>query len=114
MMVTKQGKTLHLRLTREVDTVMRKFISRRGDVRTIILGMFEKMDLGSVDLPKMEFEHRRGSPKATTILNFPHKYHLSLKRLSQERECSMNALVNGGIKAYTSVLKRGRRERQSI
>jgi len=101
-MTKKESSTLHLRLLRDIDATMRQLISRRGDVRRIILGMFKEIDLKVVEVPAMAFDHQAGKARATTILNLPYKYHSQLKRISKDRECSMNALVNGGIRAYTS------------
>lgn len=89
---------LHVQLLPEIDEIMRLGISRRGDLRNLLLQMFAEVDMKAVTLPEMQFDHGIGNAKATT-LNVPCSVHERLKRTAKKRGCSMNALVNGGIKA---------------
>jgi hypothetical protein len=105
-MAQAQNKILHMRLVEEVDAEMREFVSRRGDLSELILGMVKNVDLESVKIVKVVLCENR---EATTIFNFPHKDHANLKRIAKKRGCSMNALINSGIKAYCGVLRKQRR-----
>jgi hypothetical protein len=91
---------VQIRLLPEIDAEFRKLISRRGDVRAVVMGMLEAVDLRSVALPEMLFRRSAKKAKPTTILNFPVDAHLKLKRLAKDRGCSMNALMNGGLKVF--------------
>lgn len=101
----KPGKMLQIRLLPEIDAEFRKLISRRGDVRAVILTMFEVIDLKSVPLLEMLFRRSRKVAKPTTLLNFPVELHSKMKRIAKARGCSMNALMNGGMKLFVERLK---------
>lgn len=97
---SQTGFTLYVNLLPEIDAMLRKtMVRRRGDVRRIILEMFETCDLNAIEVPEMRFEGRSNG-KPTTVLNVPNKYHRAVKQAADLRGCSMNAVINGGIKAY--------------
>lgn len=52
-MAQAQNKILHMRLVEEVDAEMREFVSRRGDLSELILGMVKNVDLESVKIVKV-------------------------------------------------------------
>jgi hypothetical protein len=111
--MTPTTTKLHVRLLPSVDEGIREFLSRKGDLSNHVLQMFDTVDLETVRLPDMRAELARDteSTSATTIDNFPDTYHRKLKRTAAARGCSMNALINGGIKEYIAILKKATKKK---
>jgi hypothetical protein len=84
----------------EIAAEFRKLTHQRGDVRAVVMGMFECVDLNSVPLPEMLFRRKSNLPKPTTVLNFPVELREKMKAIAKDRGCSMNALMNGGLKLF--------------
>jgi hypothetical protein len=87
-----------LRLLLDVDARLRKRISRRGELVTLIVLILNAIDLRSV--PLLEFSSDLEDLLATTV-KLPAALHANLKRIASSRQSSMNALMNSAIWAYT-------------
>ena len=103
---TNPGRMLQIRMLPEIEDDFRKLTPRRGDVRAAVMGMFECVDLNSVPLPEMLFRRRSRLPKPTTVLNFPVELREKIRAIAKERGCSMNALMNGGLKLFIDTYTR--------
>lgn len=96
-MTQKQYVTLHLLLSTDVDASMRALICRRGDIRDLVMEMFGSVDLRTVDVYKQTVDF--DTAKATTV-RVPGQARTVLKRAAKARKCSMNALMNSGIRLF--------------
>lgn len=105
---TNPGRMLQIRMLPEIEAEFRKLTHQRGDVRAVVMGMFECVDLNSVPLPEMLFRRKSRLPKPTTVLNFPVELREKIKAVAKERGCSMNALMNGGLKLFIDTYNRKR------
>ena len=104
---------LHIRLLPITDDAIRDHVRRHGDMARHILAMCASVDFSTVELPSMDAVTRRtgDSGSYTTIANFPLALRKMLKKTAVERECTMNALINGGIIAYAAKLRKKSKSR---
>jgi hypothetical protein len=107
--IEQKNRTVHIRLLASVEEEFREFTPRRGDLANRVFWMFGEVDLEKIAIPNMRLE-RGQKMRASTISNFPDELHNRLKMISSKRGCTMNALINGGIKAYTELLKSKKRK----
>jgi hypothetical protein len=100
---------LHIRLLPSADDAIRDFVRKRGDLGRRVLEMLETIDLTTVKLPNMDGATKTAVAGSYTSVDIPTTEHKRLMRLSIERECTMNQLVNGGILAYAARLRKQKR-----
>ena len=107
--IEQKNRTVHVRLLASVEDEFREFTPRKGDLAKRVFWMCNEVDLEQVAIPNMRAE-RGQKMRASTISNFPDELHNRLKMISSKRCCTTSALINGGIKAYTELLKSKKRK----
>jgi hypothetical protein len=96
------------RLTSAVDSRLRRHLSRRGQLATLIVLILNTIDLMTV--PVLELGSDFEEPVVTSA-KLPAALHADLKRIARLRGSSMSALMNSAIWSYTEEMskKDGRR-----
>jgi hypothetical protein len=84
-----------VRLLRDVDARLRRHISRRGELVTLIILILNTIDLMTVPVLEMS------SDIAETTVKLPATLRDKVKSIACKRGSSMNALINSAILAYT-------------
>lgn len=92
---------VQIRLLARIDTKLRRHVSKKGDVKTHVLAMLEAVDLNKCPVPAMQYG--AAGPKSTTVI-MPSEIYEWVEKAADARECSINALLNGGIAAYVKLL----------
>ena len=102
--IEQKNRTVHIRLLPFIEEEFREFTPRKGNLAQRFFWMCKEVDLEQVAIPNMRAE-RGEKMRASTISNFPDELHNRLKMISSKRGCTTSALINGGIQAYTELLK---------
>jgi cytidylate kinase len=83
---------LAIRLNEGVNEALRTLIRYRGDLSTMALGALEAVDLTHVALVSAEERMVRD-----TTITMPRQLHKRLKQIADDRDTSMNILVNTAL-----------------
>jgi len=83
---------LAIRLTEGVNEALRTLIRYRGDLSTMALEALEAVDLKRVALVSAEQRMVRD-----TTITMPRQLHKRLKQIADDRDISMNILVNTAL-----------------
>jgi hypothetical protein len=83
---------LAIRLNEGVNEALRSLIRYRGDLSVMAIEALESVDLGSVALVSVEEKMVRD-----TTISLPRPLHKKLKTIAEDRDTSMNILVNTGL-----------------
>ena len=83
---------LAIRLTEGVNDALRTLIRYRGDLSAMAIEALTAVNLESVGLVSVEEEMVRD-----TTITLTRAMHKKLKRISDDRDTSMNILVNTGL-----------------
>ncbi|MBX7135092.1 MAG: hypothetical protein K1X67_20695 [Fimbriimonadaceae bacterium] len=83
---------LAIRLNEGVNDALRGLIRYRGDLSAMAIEALTTVDLGTVTLVSVEEKMVRD-----TTITIPRVVHKKLKKISTERETSMNILVNTAL-----------------
>jgi len=83
---------LAIRLNEGVNEALRTLIRYRGDLSVMAIQALESVDLGTVALVSVEEKMVRD-----TTISLPRPLHKKLKKIADERDSSMNILVNTGL-----------------
>jgi hypothetical protein len=98
------------KLTSAVDSRLRRHLSRRGQLVTLIVLILNTVDLMTV--PVLELGLDLEELIATTV-KLPAALHADLKRIARLRGSSMSALMNSAIWSYTEEMSKKDRRRRS-
>jgi hypothetical protein len=88
----EQTIKLAIRLNEGINEAVRTLIRYRGDLSTMALEALESVDLTRVALVSAEERMVRD-----TTISMPRLLHKKLKKIADERDSSMNILVNTGL-----------------
>ena len=83
---------LAIRLNEGVNEALRSLIRYRGDLSVMAIEALESVDLATVTLVSVEEKMVRD-----TTISLPRPLHKKLKKIADERDSSMNILVNTGL-----------------
>jgi len=83
---------LAIRLNEGVNEALRTLIRYRGDLSVMAIQALESVDLATVALVSVEEKMVRD-----TTISLPRPLHKKLKKIADERDSSMNILVNTGL-----------------
>lgn len=83
---------LAIRLNEGVNDALRGLIRYRGDLSAMAIEALTTVDLGTVALVSVEEKMVRD-----TTITIPRAVHKKLKKISTDRETSMNILVNTAL-----------------
>lgn len=83
---------LAIRLNEGVNEALRSLIRYRGDLTVMALEALESVDLATVALVSVDEKMVRD-----TTISLPRPLHKKLKKIADERDSSMNILVNTGL-----------------
>jgi len=83
---------LAIRLNEGVNEALRTLIRYRGDLSVMAIQALESVDLAAVALVSVEEKMVRD-----TTISLPQPLHKKLKKIADERDSSMNILVNTGL-----------------
>lgn len=83
---------LAIRLNEGVNDALRSLIRYRGDLSVMAIEALESVDLETVALVSVEEKMVRD-----TTISLPRPLHKKLKKIADDRETSMNILVNTGL-----------------
>lgn len=83
---------LAIRLNEGVNEALRTLIRYRGDLSVMAIEALESVDLGTVALVSVEEKMVRD-----TTISLPRPLHKKLKTIADDRDSSMNVLVNTGL-----------------
>lgn len=83
---------LAIRLNEGVNEALRSLIRYRGDLSVMAIEALESVDLGTVALVSVEEKMVRD-----TTISLPRPLHKKLKTIAEDRDTSMNILVNTGL-----------------
>ena len=86
------------RFLASVDRELRTRTSRRGELLDLVLLVLKTVDLSTIPLLNVSSEKQ---VLAVTNVNLPSSLHARLKEVAEQRQSSMNALVNSAVWAYT-------------
>ena len=88
---------LAIRLNEGVNEALRSLIRYRGDLSVMAIEALESVDLATVTLVSVEEKMVRD-----TTISLPRPLHKKLKKIADDRDSSMNILVNTGIAYWLS------------
>jgi len=91
------------KLSSDVDSRLRRHLSRRGQLDTLIVLIINTIDLTTV--PILEFVSHLEELIATTV-KLPAALHGDLKRIASLRGSSMSALMNSAIWSFTEEMSK--------
>ena len=97
------------KLSSDVDSRLRRHLSRRGQLVTLIVLILDTIDLMTV--PILELGSHLEELIATTV-KLPTALHGDLKRIASLRGSSMTALMNSAIWSYTEEMSKKDRRQQ--
>lgn len=83
---------LAIRLNEGVNEALRSLIRYRGDLSVMAIEALESVDLATVTLVSVEEKMVRD-----TTISLPRPLHKKLKKIADDRDSSMNILVNTGL-----------------
>lgn len=83
---------LAIRLNEGVNEALRTLIRYRGDLSVMAIEALESVDLAAVPLVSVEEKMVRD-----TTISLPRALHKKLKKIADDRDSSMNILVNTGL-----------------
>lgn len=83
---------LAIRLNEGVNEALRSLIRYRGDLSVMAIDALESVDLATVTLVSVEEKMVRD-----TTISLPRPLHKKLKKIADDRDSSMNILVNTGL-----------------
>jgi len=89
---SRRRSKLAIRLNEGVNEALRSLIRYRGDLSVMAIEALESVDLGSVALVSVEEKMVRD-----TTISLPRPLHKKLKTIAEDRDTSMNILVNTGL-----------------
>ena len=88
---------LAIRLNEGVNEALRTLIRYRGDLSVMAIEALESEDLATVTLVSAEEKMVRD-----TTISLPRPLHKKLKKIADDRDSSMNILVNTGLAYWLS------------
>ena len=88
---------LAIRLNEGVNEALRSLIRYRGDLSVMAIEALESVDLATVTLVSVEEKMVRD-----TTISLPRPLHKKLKKIADDRDSSMNILVNTGLVYWLS------------
>jgi hypothetical protein len=88
---------LAIRLNEGVNDALRSLIRYRGDLSVMAIEALESVDLATVTLVSAEEKMVRD-----TTISLPRPLHKKLKKIADDRDSSMNILVNTGLAYWLS------------
>lgn len=83
---------LAIRLNEGVNEALRSLIRYRGDLSVMAIEALESVDLATATLVSVEEKMVRD-----TTISLPRPLHKKLKKIADDRDSSMNILVNTGL-----------------
>jgi hypothetical protein len=88
---------LAIRLNEGVNEALRSLIRYRGDLSVMAIEALQSVDLATVTLVSVEEKMVRD-----TTISLPRPLHKKLKKIADDRDSSMNILVNTGLAYWLS------------